>query len=146
MMRHSRKARNNLMNREELLRDFDRWPSGLKCHWFGTLTFERKEIPLWITKRAFDEWMLGILGDDPDLYFRWLLVTEFRPSGENPRLHIFCRMSRVASKYVWMAHWKTLVSGNADIFYAFASRGAKHYLVNAVHRESRFEIKEDDQN
>jgi hypothetical protein len=99
-----------------------------------------------MTKRAFSKWMQEILGDDPDLFFRWLLVTEHRPSGENPRLHIFCRISRVASKYVWMAYWKTLVSGEADLFYAFTSKGAKHYLANVVHPESRFEIKEDDQN
>lgn len=139
-------VRNDRMTCNELLRNFDRRYAGMKWHWFGRLTFERKAIPLWMAERAFDKWMDEVLDDDCDLSFRWLRVTEYRPPGENLRLHIFFRSSRMTSKYVWMANWKKVVSGEADIAYSVTSRGAKQYLETAVYPDSEFEIKEDYQN
>jgi hypothetical protein len=144
--RRSQSVRNSRMDREELLRGFDRWYAGMKWHWFGRLTFERKAIPLWIVDRAFDTWMHEVLSGDGDLSFRWFKVSEYRTAREILSLNIFFRSSRMTSKYVWMAHWKQLVSGEADITYSFTSKGAKQYLENAVHRESEFELEYDYQN
>ena len=144
--RQSRSVRSYRMDHEELLLDFDRWYAGMKWHWFGRLTFERKDIPLWIVPRAFDTWMHEVQRSDCDLSFRWLKVSEYRTTGEILRLHIFFRSSRMTSKYVWMAHWKQLVSGEADITYSFTSKGAKQYLEDAVHPESEFEVEYDYQN
>src|SRR6185437_11826954 len=121
-------VRNDRMTCKELLREFDRWYAGMKWHWCGRLTFERKTIPLWMAERAFDKWINQWLDDDCDLSFRWLRVTEYRASGENLRFHVFFRSSRMTSKYVWMAHWKDLVSGEADIAYSFTSKGSKQFL------------------
>ncbi len=139
-------VRNDRMTSKELLRDFDRRYAGAKWHWFGRLTFDRKTIPLWMANRAFDIWMREVLGDDCDLSFRWLRVTEHRAPGENLRFHVFFRSSRMTSKYVWMAYWKKVISGEADIAYSFTSKGAKQYLETAVYPDSEFEIKGDYQN
>jgi hypothetical protein len=142
-MSQRNRARNYRMNREELLRDFDRWYAGMKWDWFGKLTFTRKDIPLWMTRRAFGTWMDEMLGHDTHLNFRWLRVGEYRTTGEFLSFHVFCRSSHMTSKYVWMAHWKELLSGEADLTYSITSKGAKHYLENAVHPQSRFEIHTD---
>lgn len=134
------------MNREELLRNFGSWYPGMKWDWFGTLTFERKDIPLSVARRAFDMWMDEVLGDDRDLTFCWLRVSEYKITGGILNFHVFFHSSRKTSKYVWMAHWKEVVKGEADIVYSSTSKGAKEYLENAVHPESDFQIEHDDQN
>ena len=145
-MNGTNQKRGNHMTSTELLRDFERSYVGMKWHWFGRLTFDRKTIPLWMANRAFDRWIHDVLDDDCDLSFRWLRVTEYRAHGVNLRFHVFFRSSRMTSKYVWMAHWKDLVSGEADIAYSFTSKGPKQYLETAVYPDSEFEIKGDYQN
>lgn len=139
-------VRNDRMIRKELLRVFEWRYIGMKWHWFGRLTFDRRTIPLWMAERAFDKWMDEVLDDDGELSFRWLRVTEYRPPEENLRFHVFYRSSRTTSKYVWMANWKEVIPGEADIAYSFTSKGAKQYLATAVYPDSEFEIKEDYQN
>jgi hypothetical protein len=138
-----RKCSDYPFNRKQLLQIFDRSYAGIRWHWFGSLTFDRKDIPAWITRRAFNRWMGEMLGDDPDLRMRWLRVTEHRGAGENDRFHVFFRSSRMTSKYDWMLHWKTLLSGEADLAYSVTSQGAKHFLENAIDPDSDFEIDSD---
>jgi hypothetical protein len=134
---------NGRMDRTELLERFDRRYSDMKWAWFGSLSFDRRDIPLWITKRSFDKWAAELTGD-PQLAYRLLKVTEYRADGENLRFHVFYLCSHVTSKYVPMSQWRELVSGEADLWYSITSRGANQYLKDATLPTSTFEMKCED--
>jgi hypothetical protein len=141
--RHSKYIRDYRMDRKQLLELFGRQYVSVNWSFFGTLSFNRQDIPLWMAHRSFDAWKREIQLDQEDFKLRWVRVTEYRTAGQNLRFHVFFRRSEMMSKYPLMARWKNFVSGEADLWYGFTGRKVDQYLKNVALQTSKFEIKEE---
>ncbi len=141
--RNSKYIRDYRIDRKQLLELFGRHYVRVNWDFFGTLSFNRQDIPLWMANRSFDAWKREIeLDRDENFRLRWVRVTEYRTAGENLRFHVFFRCSEMMSKYPLMAQWKDFVSGDADLWYGFTCRKVDQYLKNVALPTSEFEIKE----
>jgi hypothetical protein len=141
--RNSKYIRAYRMDRKHLLELFGRQYLRVNWDFFGTLSFNRQEIPLWMANRSFEAWKREIELDHEDFKLRWVRVTEYRTAGESVRFHVFFRCSEAMSKYSVMAQWKNCVSGEADLWYGFTGRNVDEYLKNVALPNSEFEIKEE---
>jgi len=128
----------SVTNRSQLLQLFEKDYAHLRWAWFGTLKFDRRDIPLWIAERAFSSWITRV--DSGEGNFRCVRVAEWGGTLENLRYHVCVGGLRNLSKYPWMAYWKELVAGEADLLYSFTNKGPLHYLATTILPTSKVKI------